>query len=312
MPRSIHYALVLVLPLGGCPPTSLDPIVTDPSSGGGTGGTSGTSTGVPTSGTDPGAATTGPEVATTGPGTSGTGTSTGSTSEPSTGSANTLPADTTGDPPGTSTGFILDTTGGSTGGSTSTGADDTTGDPVMPSECLRSVPLLQAPDFVVEDGLELCANGQIHRPAAVECVHPFEVDLCADPMKCKTECDAFGAGVCNTSFENTCACRYPCETDADCADNAACLCGAIADNHWVVPNSQCYRADCRTDADCAGFQCGLSPGVCGPGTLGGMFCRGPADECQTHQECFDKKLGNMCWFDTLKDHWACTESALCE
>ncbi len=318
MLRILQRALVLVPLLAGCKPSSLDPIVTGSSGGPETGGGD-TSGGTPTTGTT---STGGPEPA------ASTGiigeTSTGVMGETSTGeastssSSSTVPVDTTLEP-GTSTGSVLDTSSESS----STGAPDdetttgSTGEPVMPampSECLDSTQLAQAPDHRVLDGLEVCQNGQLHRPAGVACAHPFVVELCADPMKCDEACDELGDGVCNESFENTCDCRYPCETDADCGDNAACLCRAddTVDQKHVVPISQCYPAQCRTDADCGEFQCGLSPGFCGPGNVLGLFCRGPADECQTHQECFFKQLGNMCWFDKLKDHWACTESAICE
>jgi len=180
----------------------------------------------------------------------------------------------------------------------------------------RCVPLEQLPELEVDAGLERCPDGQVYRPTAASCVHPLALDPCGDPGLCMETCEELGAGLCNTLFTDFCACQYPCEVDGDCAPNAACLCasGVAVEGGYegYVPFSQCVPAGCRTDADCGEFRCALSPGICGWGTLTGLFCRTPDDECAAEQDCVDAGLGNLCQFAPDQQRWVCTEQAFCE
>jgi len=183
--------------------------------------------------------------------------------------------------------------------------------------CPGGKPLFQLPELVVDEGLELCPDGQLHRHTAVECVHPLVGEACKAPKTCPAPCDDFGDGVCNTKYVDFCGCQYPCLTDSDCPADAACLCnGALpaegGGTYDYVPSSECVPAACHTDADCAPFLCAVSPGICGYGDVHGLFCHTPEDECVGDQDCFDKQLGNLCMFEAAEKRWTCTEMAFCE
>lgn len=247
------------------------------------------------------------------------------------------PASTGGTTPGEGTSTTVEaptgTATGTTGASSSTGTSNsssssassssssssaaTTGPVEPPAGCPGGEPLFQLPELTEDEGLEWCPDGQIHRHTAVECLHPLTIEPCKDPAKCAEPCDEHGDGVCNTLFVVSCGCQYPCTTDADCQPDAACLCnGALpvgngGYEHYVTV-TQCVLANCRTDADCGEFLCALSPGICGYGTVSGLFCHTAQDECISNEECLDKKLGDLCMFEPAEQRWTCTGQANCE
>lgn len=257
--------------------------------------------------------------AATDPGTSSAGpapTTSGTTGLPGTGGAS---AETSGGAPGTIGGGSSSTGAGATDGesmsSTSHTGSSSSGEPV--EGCPGGEPLFQLPELAVDEGLEWCPDGQVHRHTAVECVHPLGGEACDDPNKCAEPCDAFGEGVCNTKYVDFCGCQYPCLSDADCPTDAACLCNGArpaegGGYYHYVTSTQCVQAGCHTDADCAPFLCALSPGICGYGTVDGLFCHTADDECVGDQDCQDQKLGNLCVFTADEQRWMCTEMAQCE
>ncbi len=285
----------------------------------------------PAPATTDGASTGGPAdtgMAATDPGTSSapSPTTSGTTGLPGTGGGSAETSGT-GGAPGTTGGSTSSTGAGGTDGESTSGTGGTGGTGATSSTsstsgghvegCPGGKPLFQLPELVVDEGLEWCPDGQIHRHTAVECVHPLDTKACADPKQCMEPCDAFGEGVCNKKYGEFCTCQYPCLGDADCPADAACLChgGLPVDgggyNHYVQ-SSECVRAGCRTDAECAPFLCALSPGICGYGTVDGLFCHTAEDECVGDQDCVDQQLGNLCQFTADQQRWTCTEMALCE
>lgn len=296
--RSLSW---LVLLAGGCNPA---PATTD-----------GASTSGPA---DTGSAATDPGTSSAGP----TPTTSRTTGLPGTGDASAATSDTGGAPgttgggstgPGATDGESMSSTSstGSSGGASSSSS----GEPV--EGCPGGEPLFQLPELVVDEGLEWCPDGQVHRHTAVECVHPLGGEVCNDPKKCAEPCDAFGEGVCNTKYVDFCGCQYPCLSDADCPADAACLCngGRPAEGggyYHYVTTTECVTAGCHTDADCAPFLCALSPGICGYGTVDGLFCHTADDECVGDQDCQAQKLGNLCVFTADEQRWTCTEMAQCE
>jgi hypothetical protein len=165
----------------------------------------------------------------------------------------------------------------------------------------------------MDQGLELCPDGLVHRHTAVECVHPTTFgEACKAPKTCNQPCDDFGDGLC-TNYVQGCNCEYPCATDADCAADAACLCqGGLplggGQTLYFVGRTECVRAACHTDADCAPFLCGLSPGICGNGMVDGLFCHTPEDECLSTSDCGD---GTQCGFAAAEKRWQCIALADC-
>jgi hypothetical protein len=235
------------------------------------------------------------------PTTASTGTGTGSTTGTSASSTGTTAS---------STGTTASSTGaeGSSTAVASTGAVDTTtsgtttdtGAPGCGGE-----ELLLYPSVKVESGLELCPDGTIHRHTEVSCEQPANAEPCGGGGVCQDgPCDQLGAGLCAKYAGPVCRCVYPCTTDADCADGAACLCAS-----GYVGVSECRPADCRTDADCAGFECGLSLTVCDRPT--GLFCRSKGDECKSDQDCTDPNGGDLCRFDLKAQIWRCEYSFRC-
>ena len=205
-------------------------------------------------------------------------------------------------------------TGDSSTGDSSTG-DSSTGE-VLPGHCAGGEPLFQLPELRVDDGMERCPDGQVHRFEAAQCLHHLEIKECpAD--ECGGPCDQLGDGVCNELFVDSCFCHYPCTSDADCLPGAACLCAAGIPSggggyEGLVAISECVPANCRTDADCGEFLCALSPSLCGYGFNDGLFCHTADDECVDGQDCVDQQLGNLCVFEAAEQRWVCTEAAMCE
>lgn len=250
------------------------------------------------------------------PTTSGSGSATGGSSGPgSTGGATTGTQSSTGGATTGSSGSTGDATTGSSG-STATSAGESTGGV---AGC-GGVEFVLSEDHAIEAGIELCPDGAAHRHTAVACPFPLAVKPCENPnfgcFKDPAACEVLGDGLCNTVYDISCRCQYPCEIDADCAPGAACLCNSVLELEMGgtmqgMSFSQCVRADCRTDADCPeGRRCNLSPGICGDYVS--LHCETAEDECLTGQECFEKKLGNLCQFSPEQQRWVCTEMAFCE
>lgn len=239
-----------------------------------------------------------------------------STSDPSIGSSSISDASTAGSPSSGGSASEPTTDGSTTADpSTSSGESSSTGEP-PPNHCPGGLPLFQLPELTVEEGLEICPDGQIHRHTAVECLDPLPIQECP-ANECPGPCDELGDGLCNTVYQGYCTCEYPCTTDADCKPGAACLCaggqptGGGGYNHFIG-RTQCVPADCRTDADCGEFLCALSPGVCGYGGVLGLFCHTAEDDCVGNQDCYDQQLGNLCLFEAAEQRWKCTVMFECE
>ena len=148
-------------------------------------------------------------------------------------------------------------------------------------------------------GVERCADRGLVRKEAPTCVLPEPTDGCelldgVDECATDAECTARANGVCRSSHgvfstdgEPWCVCQYGCASDADCADDEACLCGrdsATFDTPGALrtgPISRCVPAECRTGADCASGECGVFE-------FHGQVefaCRRPNDGCRSREDC---------------------------
>jgi hypothetical protein len=134
-------------------------------------------------------------------------------------------------------------------------------------------------------GVEVCANGAVHRREAIECPSLLpRADVCpnTDPGgNCKTDADCKDApnGYCkaNSGFEGPgCGCNYGCTKDADCGDGQICLCGD--------PVGRCVKAGCRDDKDCGGGLCNSygNDEICFDF---GFACQKPDDTCGGNADC---------------------------
>lgn len=141
----------------------------------------------------------------------------------------------------------------------------------------------------VGGGLERCAEGWLHRTAAVTCestVPRPDVwpklggrDSCDEDADCARlpygHCSSWRDGL--PPSENL-TCQAGCVSDADCGAGKICMCGS--------PVGKCVTATCTTDADCDGGLCATStvPGACQEdGTR--FDCQSPNDSCMTPEDC---------------------------
>lgn len=173
--------------------------------------------------------------------------------------------------------------------------------------CADPAVLLQV-DGKTPSGLVRCADGTIHREAAVACVMPQAVGSCVDGPAddCKTDADcvehAFGTCVetffCGFTAE-ACGCVYGCETDADCGDGEVCLCAA----EGVSTRSRCVSAGCTVDADCGGSACAVSTDPFDSPAISTLQCHAEGDACCGDGDC---ELGAECRFGgSTPGAWAC-------
>ncbi len=141
----------------------------------------------------------------------------------------------------------------------------------------------------VGGGLERCAEGWLHRVAAVTCESTVPrpdvwpklggLDHCDEDADCARlpygHCSPWRDGL---PPSDNLTCLSGCVSDADCGAGKICLCGA--------PVGKCVTATCTTDADCDGGLCAGSavPGGCqDDGTR--FDCQSPSDSCMTSNDC---------------------------
>jgi hypothetical protein len=178
--------------------------------------------------------------------------------------------------------------------------DTAAGPFAQPMPCLDSTPSLAAGlESELASGLEVCADGRVHRPAAVQC--PSSVPRAALELSVSGTCNADSD--CTEKPYGFCAvervyvigpiagpqppahaeCQYGCREDADCDSGFVCQCSD--------PVGRCVAATCQTDADCeSGFLCSLTPrrghDVCTIGVSWGVLsCETPADTCRLDTDC---------------------------
>ena len=133
-----------------------------------------------------------------------------------------------------------------------TGSGD---DPQPEARCLSPEPVLQA-GTTLDSGFARCEDGFIVRVASAECVDPrgkgectaYIEGACDDDSNCSEQ----PYGTCNQAGQS-CACRYGCQSDADCQPDQACVCAGV-----VSGSSRCVSAECLSAEDCTGGTCGLS------------------------------------------------------
>lgn len=141
-------------------------------------------------------------------------------------------------------------------------------------------------------GFVRCKDGRVHRPAAVQCPSQIAVDEVAGPRRggdeCarNADCTAKPNGYCAAEGQlPTRACHYGCTQDADCGDDALCMCDA--------PVGRCLPATCRADGDCGG---GLLCSKVQPLRdldYGAFACDTARDQCNTDQGCLTATAGRM-------------------
>ncbi len=194
-----------------------------------------------------------------------------------------------------------------TTGMTSGGSEDTGGLGCGLSDCVDATEILQI-DGKTPSGLVRCADGTIHRVAAVACVVPQIATDCLEPLDGSTclsdaDCVEHGFGTCREQFQcgftaAQCGCVYGCESDADCDAGQLCLCAG--DGNF---RSRCVAAGCATDADCGGQACAASTDPFDAPTIDKFQCHAADDMCCGNADC---ELGGECRFDTLTPGvWAC-------
>jgi len=238
---------------------------------------------------------------TTTAGTASTGA--GTTSEPTTGGS--VGATSTDSSTGAPTTGLM-TTGATM---TSEGGEVSSGEPALCLlDCVDPVDILQV-DGKTPSGLVRCADGLIHRTAAVTCVAPKEQTNCIEPIDgslCTSDADCVEHpfGTCREEVPcgftaGFCGCAYGCESDADCDAGQVCLCAADG----VSARSRCVAAGCTTDADCGGSACTASTDPFDAPTVAQFACHGADDACCSDAAC---DVGGECRFGVLTPgEWAC-------
>jgi hypothetical protein len=183
--------------------------------------------------------------------------------------------------------------------------------------CAGAKPVLSAAGD--DSGFVLCPDGTTTRAHAVTCDTIVDAPACGgdeSQFSCHTDadCNVKPHGTCIHAMIATlgapapvCSCVYPCATDADCKDNAACICRGLASaaSGW----SMCAtKHDCTSNEDCPSGECGLSVFKhysCGIVAVD-LVCRTPSDECRTDADCASNSEGSHCVTDGYTD-WRCTE-----
>lgn len=133
-------------------------------------------------------------------------------------------------------------------------------------------------------GFVTCGDGTIHRVAKVECPNT----LPEAPVTCGVEpdmyvCDGTKREFCDVGGFGTApptSCAVGCATDADCAADQICVCGA--------QTGTCMAATCALDADCGdGFFCRevqTEHGI-GCGAVLSFQCQLESDACASPADC---------------------------
>ncbi len=117
---------------------------------------------------------------------------------------------------------------------------------------------------------------------------------CEDDAACDGDtCDGF-----------FCRRPSPCQTDAECAGGEACVCAGKygAGDTVGLSGNLCLPAECRSADDCGGLPCAIGYDGFWVGSVQGLFCHTPDDECTTAADCPD---GQYCRYGTTEQHWVC-------
>ena len=184
-----------------------------------------------------------------------------------------------------------------------------TGEPLLCglADCVDPADILQI-DGKTPSGLVRCANGLIHRVAAVACVVPQIATDCLEPLEGSTctedaDCVEHAFGTCREAITcgftaGQCGCVYGCETDLDCGEGQLCLCAGEGNGR-----SQCVPTGCATDDDCGGSACAASTDPFDAPNIARFACHAGGDLCCSNADC---ELGAECRFDALTPGvWAC-------
>lgn len=166
-------------------------------------------------------------------------------------------------------------------------------------------------------GFVRCADGFVHRQAAVECTMPAAPASCAsdgsgtDTCTTSADCDERPDGAClnDPSVLEGCGCVYGCRTDADCATGEVCACAGAA-GEWPT----CIPAGCQSGADCDGL-CGLSARRDGcSGVEYELGCLEQSSACRVDCDeavgCYDNPGIPAC--EIVSGEWTCNLEDLCE
>jgi hypothetical protein len=184
---------------------------------------------------------------------------------------------------GAGTGGRVTVTGGAiaTGGVSPTGGAIATGG-VSPTGGMFGREFTCTEPYEGETGLVHCGEQWVHRPDPATCSSKIPRDVefdpgvpgdchkdsdCDDPLEYCAEGLQGGGTFCNRG----------CETDADCADGAVCVCGPVI--------GECYFALCKSDDDCSGSVCLGSQPYNGCGANWQFACANSEDECWVDEDC---------------------------
>jgi len=185
--------------------------------------------------------------------------------------------------------------GAGAGSQTSTGTQSSSGTGGASSAgCAGGVPIIVVPDGP-ESGYIKCADGTIHREEARDCDPTITAQACVgdEPFKsCMTDADCIDKphGKCihsGPAFENpeaSCGCAYSCTNDAECGEDAVCVCPGIVETGVTWPKCVSTLA-CKTDADCASGECGITSYNDGCFQQVGLQCRAAGDVCRVDADC---------------------------
>jgi hypothetical protein len=196
--------------------------------------------------------------------------------------------DTNVDTGGAGTGGRTSATGGTrtTGGVDATGGVAPTGG-VSPTGGASPTGGVSGREFTCtetadsESGLVGCEEEWAHRPEPASCTSKIPRDEEFDPDvpgACHKDADCEGPlEYCAQDLPGGTYCQKGCETDADCAEGAVCVCGPVI--------GECFFALCATDEDCPGSVCLGSQPYNGCGTNWQFACAAPEDECWVDADC---------------------------
>jgi hypothetical protein len=105
-------------------------------------------------------------------------------------------------------------------------------------------------------------------------------------------------------------CDYYCErpsscmTDGDCSSDDVCLCQGMygEDGNGALSGNLCLPSECESESDCNGLPCALGYNGFWGGTLEGVFCHTPEDECSAASDCSSNEY---CRYRRGESRWVC-------
>jgi hypothetical protein len=131
---------------------------------------------------------------------------------------------------------------------------------------------------------------------AEACVATTYVDystLCESEVDCEGDpCDFY--------------CMRPslCFTDADCSAGEVCVCQGMygEDGNGALGANVCLPSECESRADCDGLPCAIGYNGFWAGSLEGVFCHTPEDDCTTASDCGSNEY---CRYRKEQTRWVC-------